>query len=101
MDWNNVAVMAITALTPVLSFVAVWALKLAWAKVPASWLFAAAPIAGMALNFVMTKLAGPDVQFTPIIAALAGLGAIVIREFLSTIQAKGVMGAVSTTPKML
>jgi hypothetical protein len=101
MDWNNVAVQAIMALTPVLSFVIVWGLKLAWAKVPAAWVFVVAPVAGIGLNFALTYIAGPDVQFTPIIGAFAGLGAIVIREFLTTIQAKGVMGPVSSTPKML
>lgn len=101
MDWNNVAVMAITALTPVVSFVAVWALKLAWAKIPAAWMFVAAPLAGLVLNYAMSYLAGPNVQFAPLVAALAGLGAIVIREFLTTIQAKGLMGSVSSTPKML
>ena len=101
MDWNAVAVMAITALTPVVSFVAVWLLKLAWAKIPATWMFVAAPLAGLVLNYAMSYLAGPNVQFTPLIAALAGLGAIVVREFLTTIQSKGLMGPVSSTNRML
>lgn len=101
MDWNNVAVMAITALTPVLSFVAVWALKLAWSKIPAAWVFVATPLAGVLFNYLLTYLAGPNVQFTPILGALAGLGAIVIREFLTTVQSKGLSGPVSSTTRML
>ena len=101
MDWNNVAVMAITALTPVVSFVAVWLLKMAWAKIPAAWMFVAAPLAGLGLNYAITYLTGHAADFSPLVAALAGLGAIVIREFLSTIQSKGLMGPVSPTTRML
>jgi uncharacterized membrane protein AbrB (regulator of aidB expression) len=101
MDWNNVAILAINALTPVVSFAGVWLLKLLWNKIPAAWMFVAAPLAGVLFNYAVSYLSGPNVNFTPIVAAIAGLGAIVLREFLTTIQTKGLSGSVSQSKSML
>lgn len=101
MDWMNVAVMAITALTPVLSFVAVWALKLAYSKIPAAWLFVAAPLAGTVVNYGLKWISGHTDSYNAVIAALLGLLAVVLREFITTVQTKGFLGPVSTTGKML
>lgn len=100
MDWNNVAVQAITALTPVLVLVLVWALKLAWSKIPATAIFVVAPILGLMVNFALSWIAGHQSEFSPVMAAALGSLATVLREFLTTVGTKGVNGAVSETKIM-
>lgn len=99
MDWMNVAVLAVGALTSVVSMVAVWGLKLVWSKIPAAWLFVASPIAGIVLNYLLSYL-GNVIPANPLVGALLGLAAVVIREFLSTLQSKGLNGPVSQTKGM-
>jgi hypothetical protein len=99
MDWMNVAVLAIGALTSVLTMVAVWALKLAWSKIPASWLFIVSPLVGMLLNYLLSLIAAA-VPANPVIGAFLGLAAVIIREFLTTLQTKGLFGSVSQTKGM-
>jgi hypothetical protein len=100
MDWMNVAVLAIGALTSVLTMAAVWALKLAWSKIPASWLFVVTPVVGIVLNYALSYM-GNVIPANPLIGALLGLAAVVIREFMTTLQAKGLFGPVSKTEGML
>lgn len=100
MDWTNVAVTAIAALTPVLTMVAVWALKAAYSKIPAAWIFIVSPIIGIGINFAISWLSS-QVPSSAVVAAVLGLLAVVLREFLSTLQAKGVTGQVTPTKGML
>lgn len=97
MNWNNVAVQAITALTPVLVLVLVWALKLAWSKIPATAIFFVAPLIGLAVNFALSWIAGHQAEFSPLVAAVLGSLATVLREFITTVQTKGINGPVSET----
>lgn len=100
MDWNSVAVQLITAVTPVVTLVVVWALKNVWAKIPASFMFVVTPLAGILLNYVLSWIAGHSADFSVILGAVLGLLAVVIREFLSTLASKGLFGSVTATPKM-
>ena len=100
MDWTNVAVLAIAALTPVVSMVAIWALKLAWSRIPAAWIFIVAPLVGILGNYLLSWL-GNQAPANAILGAVLGLLAVVLREFLSTLQAKGINGPVSRTTGML
>lgn len=96
MDWSNVGVEAITALTPVAVMVLLWGLKLLWSKVPASVVLFAAPILGIAVNFGLNYLSSHPPQ-NVFVAALAGLFATVLREWISTFTTKGVSGPVSVS----
>ena len=100
MDWNSVAVQAVTALTPVVTLVAVWLLKLAWSKLPAAWIFVVTPIFGTMANFALSWLAGHAGDYSALVGAVLGLFAVVLREFITTLQAKGVSGAVTETKIM-
>lgn len=99
MDWNDVAVQFVVAVTPVLTMVALWGLKLAWSKIPASIVLFAAPVAGIVLNFALNYLLGHP-PASPVVAALLGALAVVIREFISTLSTKGLSGSVSVTKGM-
>jgi hypothetical protein len=100
MDWNVVGMDAITALTSVAVMVGVWALKLAWGKIPASFLLFATPILGIAINYGLGYLtAHPPANV--LVAALAGLFATVIREWWSTLATKGLNGPASVTKASL
>ena len=96
MDWTSVGVQAITALTSVAVMVGVWALKSAWEKIPASFVLFATPVLGMAVNFGLNYLTSHPPQ-NLLVGALAGLFAVVLREFTSTLVTKGLAGPVSTT----
>lgn len=100
MDWSSVALQVITALTPVVTLVAVWGLKLAWSKIPAAWIFIAAPLAGMVVNYALTWISGHSGDYSAMIAAALGLLAVVLREFLTTLASKGLIGSVSVTKSM-
>lgn len=100
MDWTSVGVDAITALTSVVVMVGVWALKLAWSKVPASVVLFATPVLGIVVNFGLSYLASHQPQ-SVIVAALAGLFATVIREWWSTLATKGLSGGVTPSKGLL
>lgn len=89
---------AILALTPIVGVFVIWALKLAWSKVPASALLVAGPVLGIGINYALTYLAGhPPADL--VLGALAGAVATWIREFGNTLVTKGALGA--TTPTKL
>ena len=100
MNWEDLGVQAIVALTPVLTFVIVWLLKMAWSKIPASIVLFAAPVVGILVNFALSYLAGHQPS-SLLLAALLGVLATSLREWLTTFQAKGLTGSVSETPRML
>lgn len=100
MDWEKVGVDAIVALTPVATFVLVWLLKLAWSKVPASIVLFAAPVVGVLVNFGLSYLVGHPPS-SLLVAALLGIVATSLREWLSTFQEKGLAGPISQTKGML
>jgi hypothetical protein len=100
MDWTNLAIIAIGGLTPAVTLFGVWALKLAYSKIPASLMFVAAPLIGILANKGLEWIAGHSGDYTAIAAAGLGLLAIVIREFITTINAKGLGGPVSQTKAM-
>lgn len=100
MDWMNVGVLFVGAVTSVVTMVVVWALKLAWSRIPASWLFIVTPIVGIGLNYLLSLMSA-IIPANPLVGALLGLAAIIIREFLSTMQSKGFTGPVSQTKAML
>jgi len=96
MDWTQVGVVAITALTSVVVMVGAWGLKLAWGKIPASVLLFATPVMGIAVNFGLSYLSShPPANL--LVAALAGLFATVIREWWSTLATKGFTGGVTAS----
>ena len=96
MDWKDIGVQAINALTPVVVLVLVWALKLAWSKVPASIVLFAAPVLGVLVNFALQYIAGHPAA-DPVVAASLGLLATTLREWLTTFGSKGVSGSVTPT----
>lgn len=96
MDWSSVGVQTISALTPIVVMVALWAVKLGWAKVPASLVVFAAPVLGMLANFGLNYLAGHQAA-DPAVAAALGALAVFLRELISTLATKGVTGPISTT----
>jgi hypothetical protein len=100
MNWEDIGLQAITALTPVLTFVIVWLLKMAWSKIPASIVLFAAPVVGILVNFALSYLAGHQPS-SLLLAALLGVLATSLREWLTTFQSKGLTGAVSQTNRML
>lgn len=96
MDWQAVGVDAITALTSVVVMVGVWALKLAWSKIPASAVLFATPVLGIAVNYGLSYLSAHPPQGV-LVAALSGLFATVIREWWSTLATKGLSGPTTAT----
>ena len=100
MDWTQVAVDLVLAVTPVVTFVLLWALKNAWAKVPASVVLFLSPVLGIAVNFALNWYSGHPLS-SPIGAAVAGLLAVVLREFISSLSTKGISGSVTVTKGML
>ena len=99
MDWTSVAVDLILAVTPVLTMVLLWGLKVAWSKVPGSAVVFLAPVLGIVINFALNWYQGHPVA-NPVIAAAAGMLAIALREFISTLSTKGVSGSVTITKGM-
>jgi membrane-associated phospholipid phosphatase len=95
-DIKAVGVAAITGLTPVLSVLVLWALKVAWSKIPASIVLFAAPVVGMLINYATSYLTG-HVPTDPLAAAALGALAVYLREFGSTLAAKGFAGAITPT----
>jgi hypothetical protein len=100
MDWTKVLVDAVAALTPVIVGAAVWALKAAYAKIPASWIFIITPILGILINYGTGWIEAHVVNYPAAVAAVLGLLAVVLREFISTLQVKGLGGSVSQTKGM-
>jgi hypothetical protein len=100
MNWEDIGVQAIVALTPVLTFLIVWLLKMAWSKIPASIVLFAAPAVGVLVNFVLSYISGHPPS-SLLLAALLGVLATSLREWLTTFQSKGLTGSVSETPRML
>lgn len=100
MDWKDVGVQAITAITPVATLVLLWLAKLGWEKIPASAVLFAAPVAGLAINFALNYLTGHPAS-DPVVAAGLGALAVFLRELGSTLATKGVSGSVSVTKGML
>lgn len=98
-DLKAVGANAIAALTPVLGVVVLWALKVAWSKVPASIVLFAAPVVGILLNYGLSYLAG-HAPGDPLAAAALGMLAVYLREFGSTLATKGFAGGVSITKAM-
>lgn len=98
-DFMGVGAKAIVALTPVLSVIVLWALKLAWAQVPASVVLLAAPFLSMGIDYFLSWLAGHP-SSNPLIAASLGAVAVYLREFASTVLSKGLLGSVSVTKGM-
>ena len=101
MDWTQVGVDAIAALTPVIVGVLVWALKNAYSKIPATWLFVVTPVLGIVINYGTGWIDANVGTYAPLVAAVLGLLSIVLREFITTLQAKGLFGSVSKTKGML
>lgn len=99
-DLTKIVVSAIAALTPVLSVAVLWALKLAWSKIPASLILFLAPLLGMAINFGTGWVEGHPVA-SPIAAAALGALAVYLREFASTVLSKGFLGPVTVTKGMV
>jgi len=91
---------AIVALTPVLSVVVLWVLKLAWSKVPASIVLFAAPVVGMLIEFGLSYVGGHP-SANPLVAAALGALSVYLREFASTVASKGFTGPVTVTKGML
>lgn len=100
-DMSALAVAAIVALTPVLSVLVLWGLKIVWAKIPASWMFVASPVVGLLINFALNWIAGNAANFSPVVASILGALAVYLREFLSTLATKGLLSPVTKTPNML
>lgn len=96
MDWKDVGVQAITAITPVATLVFLWLVKLGWSKIPASIVLFAAPVVGMLANFALNYVSGHP-SGDPLIAALLGTAAVFLRELVSTLAAKGVSGSITPT----
>jgi hypothetical protein len=95
-DVKKAGIDAITAMTPVVGLFVLWALKLAWSKIPASLVLIAGPVLGIVLNYgiaYMTNHPAGD----PVLAAFLGAVATWLREFGSTVMSKGVTGSVSAT----
>lgn len=99
-DYRRLIVDLISAVTPVLTVVVVWAFKLAWAKLPASVVVFAAPVLGIVLNYLVAWIAGQSPS-DPIVAALLGTAGVYLRELLSTLSTKGLTGSVTVTKSML
>lgn len=95
-DWTKMAVDSIAGLTSVLVFLVVWGFKAAWQKIPASVVLFATPVAGVVLNYALNYLAGHTLP-NPVLAALAGVGAVALREILTTFVTKGISGTVTPT----
>jgi len=81
-------------------FVSVWGLKFLWSKIPASLIFVIAPLFGLILNFALSWISGHQGDFSPVLAALLGWLATVIRELITTLQVKGIGGSVTVTKGM-
>lgn len=96
MDWKDVGVQAITAITPVATLVLLWAVKLLWEKIPASVVLFAAPVVGLLVNFGVSYLSGHQ-SADPVVAAALGALAVFLRELGSTLATKGVSGSVTPT----
>jgi hypothetical protein len=99
-DLAAVGVAAIAALTPVLSGLVLWYAKILWSKVPASIVLLAAPLMGVAVNYLLSWLSGHSGDFSPLAAAALGMLATWLREFISTVASKGLNGSVSVTKAM-
>lgn len=99
-DYRRLIVDLISAVTPVLTVVVVWAFKLAWAKLPASVVVFAAPVLGIVLNYLAAWIVG-QTPSDPIVAALLGAAGVYLRELLTTLGSKGLSGSVTVTKSML
>lgn len=99
-DYRRLIVDLISAVTPVLTVVVVWAFKLAWAKLPASVVVFAAPVLGIVLNYLAAWIVG-QTPSDPIVAALLGAAGVYLRELLTTLGSKGLSGSVTVTRSML
>lgn len=100
-DLNAAALSAITALTPVATMLLVWGLKFLWQKIPASAIFIVTPVVGAAINYGLLWYDGNVGAFSPVVGAALGWLAIALREFLDTLQTKGLNGSVSLTARKL
>lgn len=98
MDWTQIGANAIIAVTPVVSLALVWLLKSVWSKIPASIVLFAAPVAGIVVNFVINYITGM-VPSSLLVAAVLGLLATTLREWITTLNSKGLDGP--TTPTKL
>ncbi len=96
MDWKDVGVQAITAITPVATLVLLWLVKIGWEKIPASVVIFAAPVVGIAINFGLNYITGHP-SADPVIAAALGALAVFLRELGSTLASKGLGGPVTPT----
>lgn len=99
-DYRRLIVDLISAVTPVLTVVVVWAFKLAWSKLPASVVVFAAPVLGIVLNYLAAWIVG-QTPSDPIVAALLGAAGVYLRELLTTLGSKGLSGSVTVTRSML
>lgn len=99
-DYRRLIVDLISAVTPVLTVVVVWAFKLAWSKLPASVVVFAAPVLGIVLNYLAAWIVG-QTPSDPIVAALLGAAGVYLRELLTTLGSKGLSGSVTVTKSML
>jgi hypothetical protein len=101
MDWMEVGLTALTALTPVITMILVWGFKLIWNKIPASIVLVATPIFGALVNFGLLWIQGHAGSFHPLVGAALGVLAIALREVITSLQTKGLTGSVSQTNRML
>ena len=83
MDWNSWSVQLVMAVTPVVTTLLVWGLRLLIPKIPR----VALPVVAMLLPVVASwfySYAGG--QFTPVVAAFLGAAAVWLREVVNTFQ---------------
>jgi len=91
---------AITVLTPVLTGFALWGLKWVWNRVPAAAVLALAPFIGIAVDLGFNWVAGHP-PANPVMGALLGALATYLREFVTTLDTKGITGRVTKTEGMI
>lgn len=87
MDWNSTAVQVIAAMTPVVTTVLVYLIRLALPRIPRFMLPILAVVLPVAGSWFYSFVAGGE--FTPVIAALLGAAAVWLREIVNTVQEHG------------
>lgn len=94
-DWGALLLTAANLLTPVATVALVWALKLAWARIPANLIMPATWLIGPLVNYALNWVNGSVESFNPTVGVIFGWLAIALREWLTTLP-KG-FGSVSIT----
>lgn len=84
MDWNSWGVQLVMAVTPVVTTLLVWGLRLLIPKIPRVALPVVAMLLPVAASWFYSFAGGG--QFTPVVAALLGAAAVWLREIVNTFQ---------------